>query len=97
MAQKSQRRSARRLFRPRGGFWDRGALFWACGRRRQEKGGQQLVVRPGTDAADGAVRGARGSMTSRFEDAEVARAIAEREGAAALEPLAWEEYDRANR
>ena len=42
----------------------------------------------------------RGLLSSRERggiDQEVARAIAERERAAALEPLAWEEYDRANR
>ena len=40
----------------------------------------------------------RGLLSSRERggiDQEVARAIAERERAAALEPLAWEEYDRA--
>ena len=42
----------------------------------------------------------RGMLSSRERsgmDQEVARAIAERELAAALEPLAWEEYDRASR
>ena len=42
----------------------------------------------------------RGLLSSRERggiDQEVARAIAERQQAAALEPLAWEEYDRANR
>ena len=42
----------------------------------------------------------RGLLSSRERggiDQEVARAIAERKRAAALEPLAWEEYDRANR
>ena len=42
----------------------------------------------------------RGLLSSRERggiDQEVARAIAERERAAALEPLAWEEYDRASR
>ena len=42
----------------------------------------------------------RGLLSSRERggiDQEVARAIAERKQAAALEPLAWEEYDRANR
>ena len=42
----------------------------------------------------------RGLLSSRERggiDQEVARAIAERERAAALEPLAWEEYDRQNR
>jgi hypothetical protein len=40
----------------------------------------------------------RGLLSSRERggiDQEVARAIAERQRAAALEPLAWEEYDRA--
>ena len=42
----------------------------------------------------------RGLLSSRERggiDQEVARAIAERQQAAALEPLAWEEYDRASR
>ena len=42
----------------------------------------------------------RGLLSSRERggiDQEVARAIAERQRAAALEPLAWEEYDRASR
>ena len=42
----------------------------------------------------------RGLLSSRERggiDQEVARAIAERKRASALEPLAWEEYDRANR
>ena len=42
----------------------------------------------------------RGLLSSRERggiDQEVARAIAERKRAAALEPLAWEEYDRASR